>query len=285
MKLENDYLRIDVNPIGAELTSVQSTNDKEFIWQADSEIWPRHAPNLFPIVGRLKEDSFVYEDQTYSLGQHGFARDMEFDVVKWNPSELVFSLKSSLKTYPGYPFDFDFRIGYSLDGNVVKQSFTVVNTNDEVLPFSFGGHPAFAVKRIEDSYLEFDQAEDVQSDTVKGGIRTGEMRQSFEGNKIYLSQRIFEKDALLFSGLRSKSVVLKSLANKPMVKLGFEGFPYLGIWSKPGANYVCIEPWCGIADKLEHSKKIEEKEGINLIQPGEQFSRAFSMEFYTETEG
>jgi galactose mutarotase-like enzyme len=270
MLLKNDSLEIIVVSLGAELQSIKSIESgTEYLWQADPEIWGRHAPILFPIVGRLKDDTYKVGEQEFRMGQHGFARDMEFDVVKWNPTAVVFSLKSSSKTFESYPFHFDFRVGYKLDGNSLIQSFEVINTDNQPIPFSFGAHPAFIADPISDYHLEFGIGEEQDSDTVIDGIRTGEKRKCFEENKIQLSATIFNSDALIFSNLRSNKVILKNSNDESILEMLFEGFPFLGIWAKPGANYVCIEPWCGIADKKDHNKNIFEKEGIMVLPPGE----------------
>lgn len=281
MKIENEFLSVEIKTKGAELSSVKSANGREFMWQADPEIWARHAPVLFPIVGKLKDDEYKYDGDTYTLTQHGFARDMEFDVVKWNSSEVWFSLKSDLKTYVGYPFDFDFRVGYKLVGNSIEQTFSIQNTDEEEeLPVSFGAHPAFQVDAIEDCVLEFDTDETESSDRVINGLRVGEERACIDGNRIQLSNDIFNQDALIFSKLSSDAVTLKNNQGERIVRVTFPDFPFLGIWSKPKAPYVCIEPWCGIADHMDHNKEILEKEGMLTVSPQETISRTMKMEFF-----
>ncbi|MBO6516893.1 MAG: aldose 1-epimerase family protein [Bacteroidia bacterium] len=282
MILQNNKLKISVDTRGAELQSVRSIDGREFIWQADPQVWPRHAPILFPIVGRLKDNAYVHQDQKYTLNQHGFARDLDFEVIKWNPSELVYSLKSNLGTYPNYPFDFDFQVGYELLDNAVVQSFMVKNMDEEVLPFSLGAHPAFAAEPIGQHLLEFEMPETASSDTVEEGIRTGEMRDVFEGNRIQLNETLFDKDALIFTNLKSSSVILKTNEGLPVVKMEYKDFPYMGIWSKPTAGYVCIEPWCGVADALAHNGNLADKEGVIFLEPGETFRRQITMTFFVD---
>ncbi len=278
MQLKNDKIAIEVATLGAELQSLKNVETgQEFLWQADPEVWPRYAPNLFPLVGRLRDDEYIIGEETYSLGQHGFAREKEFDVIKWNPSEVTFSLKSSLETYPSYPFDFELRIGYQLKGNKVLQSFEVINTGDEDLPFSFGAHPAFIADPIEEYRLEFSDEETEESDTVINGIRSGFMRSCFDGNSIHLSKSIFDKDALIFKGLKSQTITLKHNDGREVLSMTLNGFPYLGIWAKPQANYVCIEPWCGIADKHNHDKNLFTKEGIVVLPEGENYRREIEL--------
>ncbi len=280
MKIQNDFFEVEIKPFGAELCSVRSLkNEREFIWQGDPQIWARHAPLLFPIVGRLVNHEYKLGDEVYRLNQHGFARDMEFAVIRWNTSETAFSLKSGLKTYEAYPFEFDFQVGYRLEGNTLHQDFTVINQDDEALPFSLGAHPAFNVTNIAQASIEFECEETMGSDTVVEGIRTGEMRHVVEGNMLLLTKNVFDRDALIYSNLNSNHVVLKE-GGSDLVKVTFTNFPYLGIWSKPEANYVCIEPWYGIADKQGHDQNIWTKEGVLRLEPGQKFACSFAMTFF-----
>lgn len=280
MKLNNDRLEVDIATLGGELQSIKSvTTGKEYLWQADPAVWPRKAPLLFPVVGQLKGDSYKIGEETYRLGKHGFARDSEFEVVKWNPTEVVFALKSSPRTFESYPFHFDFRVGYKLEDNAIEQSFEVMNTDNQNIPFSFGAHPAFNANPIDGHYIEFEQEEDQESVIIEDGIRGDKSKPVFEGKKIQLTQSIFDEDALIFSKPNSKSVVLKDNQHNALVKVEFDGFPFLGIWAKPKANYVCIEPWCGIADHKDHNLNIFEKEGIMVLGPGNQIKKSIKMIF------
>lgn len=281
MKISNDLLSVEAKLLGAELNSIRNiVSDREYLWSADPEVWPRKAPVLFPIVGGLKDNKYLYEDDPYTLSRHGFARDSEFEVSKWNPGEMEFALRSSLKTYPGYPFDFDFRVGYRLDGTRLTQSFKVKNTGEESMPFSVGAHPAFQCEPIEEYFLEFEEEEKNPSDTIdEQGLRTGEERAFFAGKQIQLDAQIFDRDALIFKDLRSKHVALKHQSGSTVLRMSLEGFPYLGIWAKPGADFVCIEPWVGVADANDHNQKVEEKEGIIWLQPEESMSWEIHMDF------
>lgn len=271
-------MQASISTKGAELNSLKDMETgKEYMWQAQPEVWPRHAPVLFPIVGRLIENQYKMEDEIYTLSQHGFARDSEFDVVKWNASEVELSLKPSEKTFEQYPFVFDFRLNYKLEGKQLFQTFKVTNHGGNAMPVSFGAHPAFIAEPVEQCWLQFEYAEIEESDTVENGIRRHEMRPAFNGNKIELSKTIFDRDALIFKQLKSKEVTLFQ-KETPLLKVRFPGFPFLGIWSKPAANFVCIEPWCGIADGQHHNQNIYEKEGIMLVQTNETIERQMVVE-------
>lgn len=283
MRLQNDLLDIDIKTFGAELASVKcKQSNYEYIWQADPEVWGRHAPNLFPIVGRLQQDTYKIGDTSYKLGQHGFARDNEFDVVKWNPNELEFQLKSSPDTWASYPFDFQFRIAYALEGNALTITYKVKNTGNDPMPFSFGAHPAFNTSPIDGHRLRFEKEEEENSDTVVQGIRTGQLRSVFQKDSIQLNNEIFDADALIFNKLKSTNIVLENSEANKIVGIDFPGFPFLGIWAKPKANFVCIEPWCGIADKLDHNQDIFLKEGIRVAQPDQEMQESMVITFYPQ---
>ncbi len=280
MKIENSALEVAISLVGAELQSIKSVEtDKEYLWQGDPEFWARRAPLLFPVVGQLKGDAYKIGEESYSLGKHGFARDSAFDVVKWNPTEIVLSLKSSPETYTSYPFHFDFRVGYRLEENSIIQSFEVINTDSQTLPFSFGAHPAFNANPIDGHYITFDQNEDQESVIIEDGVRGDKTKPVFDENKIQLTQNIFDEDALIFSKLNSNSVVLKNNEGESQVRVEFEGFPFLGIWAKPKASYVCIEPWCGIADHKDHNGNIFEKEGVMVLEAGNRMEKSITMTF------
>lgn len=280
MKLNNDILEVQIATLGAELQSIKTvSSQKEYLWQADPKVWPRQAPLLFPVVGQLKNDTYKIGEESFSLGKHGFARDSEFEVVKWNPSEVVFSLKSSPETYASYPYHFDFRVGYRLEDNAIIQTFEVINADSQTIPYSFGAHPAFNANPIENHHLVFEQNENQESVIIEDGVRVNKSIAVFDDNKIQLTKDIFNDDALIFTKLNSNAVVLRNENGQDQVRVEFEGFPFLGIWAKPKANYVCIEPWCGIADHKDHNGNIFEKEGIMVLEPRSSTTKSIKMIF------
>ena len=199
--------------------------------------------------------------------------------MKWNPAEVIFSLKSSPNTLVSYPFHFDFRVGYKLDGNAIIQTFEVINTGNQQLPFSFGAHPAFNANPIETHSIVFDKPESQESVIIEDGIRGHKSKPVFDKDVIQLTQSIFDEDALIFSKLNSTAVTLKNGTGENQVRVEFDGFPFLGIWAKPKANYVCIEPWCGIADHADHNGNIFEKEGIMVLEPENSMTKSIKMIF------
>jgi galactose mutarotase-like enzyme len=276
VSLENESFKVEINPFGAELWSiVNKTTGYEYIWQG-SDPWKRRAPILFPIVGRLINDAYTWKGKSYSMGQHGFARDMMFDIVEQSSLHAVFRLLPNNLTRFQYPFEFQFDVSFRLEENQVIQSFSVenFNQNSDSMPMSFGAHPAFNTLPIKSFDLQFENEESEVSETVVNGIRNEIKRSVFKGENITLTSELFNQDALIFSNLSSKSIAIVHNDGSELLSVEFPGFSHIGIWSKPGAAYVCIEPWMGIADHMNHSGDIEIKEGITLLKPGEMIARS-----------
>lgn len=278
-KISNELLSATIKRKGAELCSVRNTRSGyEFIWQA-GDVWPRHAPNLFPIVGSLLDHEYIYQGKNYSLSHHGFARDLNFDLLHQSEHSAAFVLRSNEATLAKYPFKFTLLITYTLNGDTLEQRFRVINEGDKIMPVSFGGHPAFNADPIQDHYIEFSEEEDVKSNHLTVPYIDDQMFDVINKDKIDLDTSTFNEDALIFEGLKSEYVSLKSKYNKREVKVRIKEFPYLGIWSKPAAPYVCIEPWQGLADLLSHNKELIDKKGMFLLAPQKQLTKSFTMQF------
>lgn len=281
--LKNKNLSITINPKGAELTSIfNHENQTEYMWNADPKFWGKSSPVLFPIVGSLKDNMYRFEGQDYTLPRHGFARDREFMVEKSEENGLTFLLTHDESTLKIYPFKFEFRMIYTLENNILKVTYSIKNIGDNKMYFSVGGHPAFAVplsKNTEynDYYLEFNKTETYKrwGLTTEGLIETQPFDFLTDTNKIALSKALFYDDAIVFKNLESSSVILKSDKTNRQLKFDFDGFPYLGIWAAKEANFVCIEPWCGIADAANHNQELTEKEGIICLDLGATFERTW----------
>lgn len=280
--IENDLLSASVNFKGAELSSLKKkSSSTEYIWQADPAHWARHAPILFPIVGRLRNDEYVINKKRYSLTQHGFARDMEFEVVEHEKDMAVFQLKSTLDTRLAYPFKFLLIVSFQLHNNDLTISYEVVNKSGDAMYFSIGGHPAFncpvfpGTKKTEYS-LEFDEKETAFTQRLEDGLRTNDQEKILENErKIPITESLFDHDALIFDQLKSKKISLVHDGDT-LIELQFEGFPYLGIWSKSAeAPFVCIEPWFGVADRVDHDYDFTKKEGILSLEPKSCFTCSY----------
>ncbi|MDG1045758.1 MAG: aldose 1-epimerase family protein [Bacteroidia bacterium] len=277
-RIHNEFLDVRIHRKGAELCSVKNTDQFEFIWQS-GPVWQRHAPNLFPIVGSLLDHEYSYNSKIIQLTHHGFARDLDFDILHQSEHSICFILQQNQDTYQSYPFNFTLLITYTLNENTLEQAFRVINKDTKMMPVSFGGHPAFNVKAIDEYEIQFEYNEDVQANTLEGPYISDSKVDVIKGNKIPLNYLTFDRDALVFQDLKSDWVKLVHKSSTHAVKVDISDFPYLGIWSKPGAPFVCIEPWQGVADLVSHNKDISEKEGIILLETGKEIIKSFTMEF------
>ena len=285
-EIKNEHIKAKIKSFGAELNSLQKIDeDLEYMWQGDSKYWNRHSPILFPIVGRLKNDSYTYQNQKYNMTQHGFARDKEFEVIKNEVDFIEFRLKSDEKTLEIYPFSFELYLSYKLEKNSLIVSYKVINKSDDKMLFSIGAHPAFNWTLKEDEkkenyFLEFENIKETKRYFLNDkGLVYDSVDLKIIDNKIALNEELFKNDALVFEDLNIKTLTLKNSINENYIKLNFENFPYLGIWSKPtGALFICIEPWFGVADSFDSSKNLEDKKGIITLLKDEIFSSFYSIE-------
>lgn len=302
--IENEYLGVSINLKGAELTGLfHKENSIEYMWSADHNFWGKSSPVLFPIVGGLKDNTYIFEGKSYTLPRHGFARDRVFEVEDHWDDGISLVLYSDDESYKVFPFAFEFRIVYELYANLLSVTYHVTNLGENTMYFSVGGHPAFAVPfqkglNYEDFYLEFEEEENFQRwglseqglilETPEPLFKAPRSTESsiFEADEplflpetklIPLTHKLFYDDALVFKELQSTTVTLKSGNSQHSLKFDFAGFPFLGIWAAKNANFICIEPWCGIADSVMHTQELTEKEGINVLPAGDVFERAWAV--------
>ena len=283
LSIENKYLIAEINPDGAELKSLKNKETGiEYIWQADPLFWNRSAPLLFPIVGEVTNNVLRVNGQEYPIGRHGFVRDMRLEISSIHENEVTYSLKSTAETLEKYPFNFHFAVKFELKEKQLITTFTVKNTDDKSIYFSVGAHPAFNLPggNIEDYYIEFEQAETLSRHLLKNNNFSGETEEVISNaNQLSLTTALFDKDAIVFKNMQSKSLTLKSKVDDYAVKMDFEGFPYFGIWTKPNCEkFVCLEPWCGLADNHDFNGEFKDKEGIISLAPNENFKRSFTTE-------
>ena len=287
--IENDRLKIISSTKGAELQSIKGQHsDLEYLWQGNAEHWGRRSPVLFPVVGKLKDNSYSFEGATYTLGQHGFARDMEFELVESSAHHLMYHLKANEESRKVYPFDFELSITYTLKGHQLTVSYMIENPSDENLFFSIGAHPAFNCPMREgekrsDYHLQFGGREVLERQLLMEGLRTGDRVPVLTGEKILpVTDRLFDEDALIFEGFESGEIAI-CRGDTPYVTVIFDEFEYLGIWSKSDKSpFICIEPWLGIADHMHHNGEIREKEGIIELASREVFTAQYHLVFKEE---
>lgn len=249
--------------------------------------WKRHSPVLFPIVGKLKKNQTIINGKTYEIMQHGFARDMEFEPITKLDNFHSYMLKSNKATLARYPFEFELYTTYRLDENKLTTIYKVINVGNSNMPFGIGGHPAFKIDVEElnngNYYLEFEEPEEKIHFLylVDGLIGTEYAKNVMKDKKcIYLNKDSFNNDALIMKGITSKKISLKHRGNdKTLLTMDFTGFPYLAIWSKPNAPFLCIEPWKNTADTVKTSGIFAEKTDIITLKPKESFECKYTVEF------
>lgn len=286
MVLANSRCRATFSSYGAELTSF-TLDGLDYLWSAEPAVWARHAPVLFPIVGRLPQDAYLHEGQPYKLPQHGFARDREFKVISQDSASVTFELRDDAQTRAVYPFAFVLRIRYELRDTALTVNWEVENPAeaDAELLFSIGAHPAFRCplqpeETFEDYYFAFDHHVTLAKHLLRGGLRTGEtlpvLNQEAE---LPLSYPLFAEDALVFAHYDFTALTLRSRRTARFVRMQFDGFPYLGLWTKgPGAGFVCVEPWHGVASPEGLPTELRDKEGILSLSPGRSFVTSYQIE-------
>ena len=289
--IKNEKLSVTIAAHGAELSSIyDKANDRELVWQADPAFWNRHAPVLFPNVGKYYGGHFTYNGTDYPMGQHGFARDTEFEQVASGENFVTYRLCADEESKKVYPFDFVLEITHRLNGNRLTVEWNVKNTDNKEMYFTIGGHPAFNVNVLPDTDFE-DYSLVFKEGTEKlyyvlldaeSGTAIGDKVYELEltDSKYALKKDMFDKDALVFDGGQIEWAALALPDGKPYIALESKGFPNFGIWSKPGAPYVCLEPWCGRCDNKGFEGEISEKPGIIAVKAGETFKKSYDISVY-----
>ncbi len=288
--IQNNMLKVTISDLGAEIQSVKSRHTgHEYIWQANPNIWGWHAPILFPIVGRLKNDQYSYRGRTYHLKQHGFARRMKFKVESQSNESIAFVLTDTTQTRQVYPFKFELRVNYNLMNNLLEENFTVRNKTNGEMIFAIGGHPGFNVPlkppaKKEDYYFSFHPSKPSVRIPLKGAFADWENRSlASTDSLIELSDKLFKHDARIFQlhGHDNK-ISLRNDNNHYHINVWTRDAPFVGIWSQypQTDNFVCIEPWWGIADRTDADGKLEDKYGMNHLAANGVFTAGFSMTFH-----
>jgi galactose mutarotase-like enzyme len=275
-KIENEFFTCEIDDMGAQLHSLKSKeNGKEYIWYGKTEIWYGQAPVLFPVIGQLINDKYFYNGKEYSMPKHGLARKLLFNVKECEGAKAVFSLKSNAETLASYPFNVELLVTFELKGKTLVNTMKVINETDGEMYFSIGAHPGFncAIGDI----IEFEQPETLETERIDNEnlIIDAKFPVIENSREIEITEDIFTKDALILSGIKSKKLRIKG---ENEIEFTFGDCPFLGIWAKPGAPYVCIEHWYGVNDSHEVKNDISAKRGIERLEKGETFEFFWSAE-------
>jgi galactose mutarotase-like enzyme len=277
--LDNAQVSLQIAADGAEIKSLRDKNTGyEYMWGADPEFWGRTSPILFPVVGSYKDKTSYYGGKTYTMGQHGFARDMEFELESLIGHEIWFILKSNEDTLTKYPFRFELRVGYKLEGRSVTVMWNVKNVDNKTMYFSIGAHPAFNCS-LHDCRLKFDTSENLISGILRDGVLSSEEKViPLCDNEVELSPEMFDDDALIIENDQAHDVSIIDGQGKKIVEVVFDA-PLFGIWSPVGKNapFVCIEPWYGRADRADFNQNLEEREWGNVLEAGRSFEKSYKI--------
>lgn len=287
--IKNTYLTIQTKANGAELTSLKSNKTGvEYLWQADPEFWARHAPVLFPFVGKSWQDTYRTSDGSlYKMPQHGFARDMHFVLFSQDETSIMYLLKSNTETLEKYPYHFELYIGYRLNKNMVEVIWEVKNTGKSEMYFQIGAHPAFNYIDFDSEapikgYLGFDKQKDITYKLIgeKGCLNVQNRYDlDLQEGLLAIKANTFAKDALVIEANQIKTVKLLDRNKQQHIALHFDA-PVVGLWSpnKENAPFVCIEPWYGRCDKEHFEGIISQKDWINKLNAAEKFSTRYIIE-------
>lgn len=279
LKISNKFLEVRLESFGAELIGLKDLVDgREYMWQKNPKFWAKCSPILFPFIGSLKDNQYLYKGKSYQITtRHGFARDYNFEINYQDDKSVEFLFGSNEETLKIYPFNFKLYLKYILDGKKLRMEYKVENLGDKRMYFSLGAHPAFAIpidEKIDysDYYIEFEKEETGDTRVLNGVlIDSKKVEKVFDGKKLVLAKDKFKNDAIIIENPNSYKVNLKNDKNKYNISFTYEGFRYIAFWNIVGAEYICLEPWCGISDFDNCNGNIEEKVGIETLETKEKF--------------
>lgn len=285
-QIRNESLTLEIDVHGAEMKSlIDNCSGQEYLWCGDAAYWGRTSPVLFPLVGNYREKQSCFDGKWYSLSQHGFARDMDFELVSEKGDEIWFALEDSPETLEKYPFGFRLELGYRLQGRAVEVLWKVTNKNDREMYFSIGGHPAFNCPLREgekqtDYRIGFDTCEPLTASVLDENGTVSERTKVLEltGGMLQITDSLFDEDALIVEHDQAHKIALYTPEGEKYLEVRFEA-PLFGIWSPAGkhAPFVCIEPWYGRSDRADFGQKLEEREWGNVLKAGEIFTAAYQI--------
>ncbi len=272
--LKNDRLTLEIAERGAEMRKL-TLDGKDVLWSGDAKFWTGVAPVLFPFCGGLRDDKYTFKGEEFKMElKHGYARVSDFELEKSGTNFVTFILRDTEETLKQYPWHYELRITYTLRGTAVAVRYDVTNLSAEKMYFSIGSHEAYACPEgIEDYDVIFPETETLNTCMLDGNLIAHD---SFtvlkEGRVLPLYEKYFAVDALVFKDVKSRKATLRNRKTGRALTVDFDGCDYLLLWTKPGAGYICIEPWCGIPGMVDDGYAIEEKEGIQTVEAGDTFT-------------
>ncbi|WP_099974749.1 aldose 1-epimerase family protein [Lactobacillus terrae] len=286
-EIKNDFLTANINSLGAEVYSVKNESGTEFIWQAEQDVWGRHAPILFPIVGRLKDDYYKVDGNDYQMGQHGFARDREFEVTSQTETMLEFTLEYDDESLTSYHYKFSLKVVYQLIKDSLQISYLVDSLESEkIMNFSVGAHPGFNIPfdnqlEYEDYQIKLEPQETLNRIPLKESNIDLSKEFSVDNQNEHLTHDLFKNDAIIYRLNNPLVISISSEQSEHSITLDTGNAKFVGLWSQypSEGNFVCIEPWWGIADKVDTDHNFETKYGINKLNPKERFEAYYSISF------
>ena len=276
--IQNEYLTVAVSTLGAEMRSIREKDGTERLWQGDPRFWTGRAPILFPVCGALKENAYYLDGRRYEMPKHGFAGLAEWTPEAAEPERAVFLLTEK---HPGFPFDYEFRAAYTLKGPSVAITFTVRNTGTRDFWYSVGSHEAWATPGGLEKYtVEFARPETLACSVLHGSLITRDSAVMAENVKeLPMKADYFKEDALVFPFLKSRAVTLKNSVNSKRIRVDYDGMDVLLLWTRPGADYLCIEPWCNAPDYEDADMQISHKPGCIRLEGGAETSKTHLVTF------
>ena len=276
--IKNEFITARFNEVGAELKSLVC-NDREYMWPGHPEVWTGTSPIMFPICSGLKEDKYLLKGKEYTLQKHGFIRFKTFDVENKTDDSVVFLHKSDDETKVAFPFDYELRVIYKLEGKTLNVDYSVKNLSDDIMYFNIGSHEAYSTPEgIEDYDVVFPEKETLNANILYGNLLSNQTMPIIKDTQVLpLYDKYFTIDALVFKQFKSRSATLRNRKTGKAVKVDFPDAKYLLLWHKPGSPYICLEPWNGICDIVGSSYDITEKEGVTALESGKEFNYIHSM--------
>ena len=274
--IKSEQLKAVISSYGAEIQSVQDQNGLEYMWNGDPAYWASRSPILFPVAGGFRDDEYVWQRKTYPMAKHGIVRNVEWDLEKADARQAVF--KISRKT-EGFPFEYDLRAVFTLTENRLQVDYAVTNRDERAFCFSVGAHEAYATPGgIQDYEIVFDEEETLAHSPLHGNLNGHETVILAEHAKtLPLKYAYFTVDALVFRNLKSRGVTLRSLKHGRTLRVDYPDHPFLLLWTKPKAPYICIEPWCNGPDYVDAPKEIDRKFGFMRLEPGQTVTRSHTI--------